>query len=95
MKNTGPSNNVVSESEYLRVVAENNFLKEEIKLLKLRIEWFEKQLFGKKSEKRVIDNPHQADLLGAPTTTPEEPAETATVTYQRGTAKKTPRQLCD
>jgi hypothetical protein len=53
-----------------------------------RIQWFEKQLFGSKSEKRIIDNPLQFNLLTEPTVTeiPLE-AEQLTITYQRGTAK--------
>ena len=46
---------------------ENGQLKEEITSLKNRIAWFEKQIFGQTSEKRVIDNPHQASLLSEPT----------------------------
>jgi Transposase C of IS166 homeodomain len=34
-----------------------------------RIKWFEKQLFGSKSEKRIIDNPQQFNLLTEPTAT--------------------------
>jgi transposase len=54
-----------------------------------RIRWFEKQLFGSKSEKRIIDNPLQFNLLTEPTVT-EIPLEEEqlTITYQRGTAKK-------
>lgn len=69
---------------------ENGQLKEEVQSLKSRIAWFEKQIFGQKSEKRVIDNPHQASLLSDPTETEVESAPTKTVDgYQRGTAKKT------
>ena len=63
-------------------------LQEENKQLKARIAWFEKQLFGRKSEKRVIENPYQEDFLTTPTTTPAEPEVKVTVSYERGTAKK-------
>ncbi len=68
--------------------AENSTLRNENAALKRRVEWFERQLFGQKSEKRPVDHPHQSSLLG------EAPAETApegeqvTVTYQRGKAPK-------
>lgn len=68
--------------------AEMAALREEIAALKQRLAWFERQLFGQKSEKRPVENPHQPSLLG------ETPAETApegeqiTVTYQRGKAPK-------
>lgn len=54
-----------------------------------RVRWFEKQLFGQKSEKRPVDNPLQCGLeLGdSPVVTPPE-GEKHTVTYQRGSAKK-------
>lgn len=64
-------------------------LKEGNVALKNRIAWFEKQIFGQKSEKRVIDNPHQASLLSEPTETDIESAPKKDVDgYQRGTAKK-------
>lgn len=64
-------------------------LQEENAALKSRIAWFEKQVFGSTSEKRVIDNPHQACLLSEPTRTEIESAPNKTVNgYERGTAKK-------
>jgi transposase len=75
---------------------ENVVLREEVTTLKSivqsqaeRIKWFEKQLFGRKSEKRIIDNPQQFNLLTEPTATDVLPEEKQlTITYQRGTAKK-------
>ena len=70
-------------------------LLDENKALKNRIAWFEKQLFGAKSEKRVIDHPHQASLLSEPTDTAVEPAPAKTVnSYQRGSAKKERDRNC-
>gem|GEM_PF-7106387 len=49
-------------------------LRDENEKLKQRVAWFEKQLFGQKSEKRkVVDNPQQHSLLGEAVTT--EPAK--------------------
>jgi len=74
---------------------ENGQLKDENVALKSRIAWFEKQIFGQTSEKRVIDNPHQASLLSDPTETDVEAAPKKDVGgYQRGTAKKTRPDDC-
>lgn len=64
-------------------------LEAENSALRNRVRWFEKQLFGQKSEKRPVDNPHQCGLeLGdSPAPTPPE-GDKHTVTYQRGAAKK-------
>ncbi len=63
--------------------------------LKQRIAWFEKQLFGRKSEKRLIDNPYQNSLLGEPAEPAEAEGEsTTTVTYERGKAKKVRGEDC-
>ena len=75
---------------------ENNSLRDEVCTLKhivqsqaARIAWFEKQLFGSKSEKRIIDSPQQFNLLTEPTAT-EIPIEEKqlTITYQRGFSLK-------
>jgi len=72
------------------MASENARLNQENEALKRRVAWFEKQLFGQKSEKRQpIDNALQLGLLGdikAPQTEPE--GESTTVTYQRGKGKK-------
>jgi cell division septum initiation protein DivIVA len=52
---------------------EYSTLTEENQQLKVRIAWLEKQLFGRKSEKRVIEKPSQHDFLTPPTTTTAEP----------------------
>lgn len=65
-------------------------LESENAALRHRVRWFEKQLFGQKSERRPVEAPDQVRLeLGE--NTPERPSpegEHQTVTYQRGTAKK-------
>lgn len=70
------------------LAAENRVLRDENQQLKHRIEWFEKQLFGQKSEKRLIDNPHQPSLLGEPVTTEPVQDDKIHISYQRGKAKK-------
>ena len=68
--------------------AENNTLRDENSALKRRVEWFERQLFGQKSEKRPVDNPHQPSLLGEPPIATAAEGEQITVSYQRGKAPK-------
>lgn len=63
-------------------------LREENEQLKQRLAWFERQLFGSKSEKRLVDNPHQQSLLGEPVETPPSPEDKVKVSYFRGKAKK-------
>ncbi len=75
-------------AELAALNAENSLLREENAALRQRVEWFERQLFGQKSEKRPVDNPHQPSLLGAvPPATPAE-GEQVSITYQRGKAPK-------
>jgi transposase len=63
--------------------------KEQLAAFEQRLKWFEKQLFGQKSEKRPVDNPHQQGLdLGGETKPLAPEGEKTTITYARGTAKK-------
>jgi len=64
-----------------------------IQALEHQLNWFKRQLFGEKSEKRdMTDNPHQhtiADLLkDLPETPAHQDEDRETITYQRGKAKK-------
>ncbi|MGB7303993.1 MAG: IS66 family transposase [Burkholderiaceae bacterium] len=58
--------------------------------LKHQLDWFKRQLFGPKSEKRVFDDPQQlalGDILGGKRgAQPEAPKQT--ITYERGKANK-------
>ena len=54
-------------------------LREEVAALTQQLDWFKRQVFGEKSEKRVIDPQIQPDLLGdthgcAPTPEAAEPS---------------------
>jgi transposase len=65
-------------------------LSEENAQLKRQLAWFKQQLFGSKSEKRVIDNPDQpllTGLMGEPVE-PLPPLDKQKITYERGKAKK-------
>ena len=69
-------------------------LRLENRQLKERVAWFEKQLFGSKSEKRHVVPPAQESLLGLPTETPPEASDQQTITYQRGKGKKQRPEDC-
>lgn len=64
--------------------------------LKRQLDWFRKQVFGEKSERRLVgDNPDQLPLeglLGERIDAP--PVEAQTITYQRGKAKKQGSDTC-
>jgi transposase len=65
---------------------ENQALREQVSSLQNQVDWFKRQLFGSKSEKRLeVDNSQQADLLAALDipAAPTEPPAKETITYQR------------
>jgi len=65
-------------------------LQAEIATLKQQLDWFKRQLFGRKSEKRLIEHPEQLDLSAllddAPA--PAEPEPTEEITYRRRKPKQ-------
>lgn len=64
-------------------------LHEKVLQLEQKLAWYEKQLFGQKSEQRPLDNPHQPGLdLGETPKSLAPEGEKTTITYKRGTAKK-------
>lgn len=86
-----------TSEEASRLRIENESLREQRDALQRRVAWFEKQLFGQKSEKRALVAPQEQgtlvfNCLGEPL--PEATPATQTVTYQRGTAKKARPEDC-
>ena len=67
--------------------AENDALKEQLQTLKTQLDWFKRQLFGERSEKRLLIDPAiQADLLaglGGDVIAPPKPAEKQKLSYER------------
>ena len=81
------SNPRLPELEKLR--AANAALQVQVQSLSQQLAWFRRQLFGTKSERRVVeDNPHQPLLDGLiDTAEPVSAPATETITYQRRKGK--------
>jgi transposase len=83
-------NDTPRQSCYAELQAAYNSSESENENLKRQVAWFQKQMFGSKSERRLVEaNPDQlllAGLLGE--AIKPEPVETETVSYERGKAKK-------
>ena len=60
---------------------------EQIDELQHKLDWFQRQLFGRKSEKRLIESSEQGDLL-AGEAKPPQAVEQETIAYQRRKGKK-------
>ena len=67
---------------------------EENAALKRRVEWFERQLFGQKSEKRPVDHSLQHSLLGDALEPVEPEGEQEEIRYTRGKAAKSRPDDC-
>lgn len=102
MKNAAnkPSNQTVTtdlERRLLVMLEEKNAvigeLQQQVKSLAQQVDWFTRQVFGQKSEKRdMTDNPYQTTIADVLKTLPELPKakeeEKQTFTVTRGKAKK-------
>ena len=74
-----------SSEEHQKTLRRMARVESENRALKRQLEWYEKQFFGRKSERRPLDPPQQThfhDALGEPPETPPEP-ESRTITYER------------
>mgnify|MGYP000603268894 CR=1 FL=1 len=70
--------------------AENAQLHQQLQSLQQQLDWFKRQLFGRKSEKRLIENPDQLDLgrLLGDIPSPGEPPATEQISYTRRKGKQ-------
>ncbi len=78
------------QARYADLVEQNIALKSERDALKRQLAWFQKQVFGEKSERRLVEeDPDQLVLKGllGDVVVPE-PEEKQTITYERGKARK-------
>ena len=55
---------LTSEEVIAQLKAEIARMAENLSVLQQQVDWFKRQLFGRKSEKQIIDNPHQPLLDG-------------------------------
>jgi hypothetical protein len=82
-----PVSKRLSDPEKVRALEETvASLNDTVQSLEHQLDWFKRQLFGRKSEKRLLeDNPHQPLLNGfAPDLAdPSTPVPTETITYTR------------
>ncbi|PCH96866.1 MAG: hypothetical protein COB84_04360 [Rhodobacteraceae bacterium] len=78
------SNTAISPVKTARFEVENQLLREQVAGLKHQLDWFKRQMFGQKSEKRLIEpNPDQLGLLGNESASDGDlPEEKQTITYQ-------------
>jgi len=80
-------NTVSTEADPAAVI---QALQTEVAALRQQLDWFKRQLFGRKSEKRIIEHPDQLDLsaLLGETSPPAEPEPTEEITYTRRRPKQ-------
>lgn len=65
-------------------------LQEENQQLKRQVDWFKQQLFGRKSEKRLVDKTEHPSLFDAMTPSEKTDTPKETITYQRRKSKQRP-----
>ncbi|VUX54844.1 protein of unknown function [uncultured Woeseiaceae bacterium] len=74
-----------AENDALRCRLDDS--EQKLQTLKAQLDWFKRQLFGERSEKRLIVDPAiQADLLaglGAAVAAPAKPTEKQKISYER------------
>ena len=80
----------IDPQQYAKVCSDNAQLREERDALKQELAWFKRQLFGRKSEKRLVEHADQLDLgqLLGDASPPSEPEPTKKITYTRRMGKQ-------
>ena len=80
----------IDPQQYAKVCSDNAQLREERDALKQELTWFKRQLFGRKSEKRLVEHADQLDLgqLLGDAAPPSEPEPTKKITYTRRKGKQ-------
>ena len=78
------------QPDYAAVLKKNGALESRVVELERQLAWFKNQMFGEKSERRLVDiNPDQLPLQGLLGDVPKPlPVVTETITYERGKAQK-------
>lgn len=62
MKNAQPTDS--REEKYVQLKAQNAQMAEQLTVLQQQVDWFKRQLFGRKSERQLIESSHQPLLNG-------------------------------
>ena len=73
----------IDAHEHARLRSENDALRDELQSVKQQLAWLQRRVFGRKSEKRLIDQPMHSGLLFDTLPTSEEPVPTEQVSYTR------------
>ena len=75
----------IDPQQYAKICADNAQLREERDALKQELDWFKRQLFGRKSEKRLVEQADQLDLgqLLGDAASPSKPEPTEKISYTR------------
>ncbi len=68
---TKPLSDISTEEENRQLKAQNAEMAERLAVLEHQNDWFKRQLFGRKSEKQLLDSSHQPLLNGLETALPE------------------------
>lgn len=81
-----------TSSETAQIIAQqqqqNALLEMRVAELENQLDWFKRQLFGRKSEKQIIDNPQQATLFEKPVKPKADTASTEVKAHKRKSNKK-------
>jgi len=80
----------IFDEKYAQLIAQNAQMAEQISVLQQQVDWFKRQLFGRKSEKQLIENPHQPllnGMIGEPTQS-LAPETTDVKSYKRKSTKQ-------
>ena len=84
-------NSPVSQQQYAQLQAAYDELQQEHQVVKQQLAWLQRQVFGCKSEKRLIDQSSHSGLLFDALPESQEPAPTERVSYTRRKGSKGPR----
>lgn len=82
------SKNDITSHEYARLRSENDALREELQSVKQQLAWLQRQVFGRKSEKRLIEQPSHSGLLFDALPESDKPAPTEQLSYTRRKGSK-------
>jgi len=63
-------------------------LSEQVSQLTHQLDWFKRQIFGRKSEKHILDNPHQQSLFQQDQPAEPEPVTTTVNAHKRQSNKQ-------